>query len=249
MATICKNCRSQFEGNFCSHCGQAANTHKLTMHFILHDLQHGLLHVDHGIIYTIKELLTRPGHTIREFINGERVKHFKPFTLVIVLATLYGLLYHYFIENLFDVDSIGTKENIVDAYQKLVRWMTDHFAYATLLLILNTTIASYLIFRKLGYNFAEHLVLNTFYMSAVLIISLALFAVLYVYQDSGAQALTIYLVTTQLLNFLLMYWCYAQFFNEISHLKSLGLTILTYFFMTAINLFLGYLTGLIVSFV
>jgi hypothetical protein len=249
MSTICKNCRSKFEGNFCSHCGQAANTHKLTMHFILHDLQHGLLHVDHGIFYTIKQILTRPGHTIREFINGERVKHFKPFTLLIILATVYGLLYHYFIHNLFNVNPIGTKETIVGAYEKLVRWMTDHFAYATLILVLNTTIASYLVFRRQGYNFAEHLVLNTFYRSAVLVIILALFPLLYVYQERGSQGLTIYLVTSQLLDFLFMYWCYAQFFNKISKLKSLGLTILTYFFMSAINLVLGYLIGWIVSLV
>jgi hypothetical protein len=124
MANICKNCNHTFEGNYCNNCGQAANTHKLTMHFIWHDLQHGLFHFDNGIFYTIKQLVTRPGHTIREFINGKRVRHFKPLTLVVLLATLYGFLYHYFIENLFDVQPTGVgEESIRSAYEKLIKWI------------------------------------------------------------------------------------------------------------------------------
>ncbi|QOG00887.1 DUF3667 domain-containing protein [Flavobacterium sp. MDT1-60] len=37
-------------------------------------------------------MFTRPGHSIREFIEGKRVKHFKPLWLVAVLGALYGFL-------------------------------------------------------------------------------------------------------------------------------------------------------------
>src|SRR5215210_6273275 len=143
MTTICKNCNNDFEGNFCNNCGQAADTHKLNLHFIWHDIQHGLFHFDNGIFYTVKQLLTRPGHAIREFIDGKRVKHFKPLSLVIVLATLYGLLYHYFIYDLFDVKHITTEENFANASVNVVQWITDHFAYVSLFAIVNATIASY----------------------------------------------------------------------------------------------------------
>src|SRR5215213_8947870 len=133
---ICKNCNQPFVGNFCNHCGQAANTHKLSLHYIWHDLQHGLFHFDNGIFYTIKQLLTRPGHTIREFIQGKRVRHFKPLSLVVVLATLYGLLYHYFIKEIFGVHPITTEDNITSAFEKMINWNIDHFAYTSLVLIL-----------------------------------------------------------------------------------------------------------------
>jgi hypothetical protein len=106
--------------------------------------------------------LTRPGHATREFIDGKRVRHFKPLSLVIVLATLYGLLYHYFIHDLFDVKHITTEENVASASVNVFQWITDHFAYVSLFVIVNATIASYLVFKKQGYNVAEHLVLNTF---------------------------------------------------------------------------------------
>jgi Protein of unknown function (DUF3667) len=246
MTTICKNCNNHFEGNFCNHCGQTADTHKLSLHFIWHDLQHGLFHFDKGIFYTLTQLLTKPGYTIREFINGKRVKHFKPLSLVVILATLYGLLYHYFINSLFDVKPINAAENVVSAYEKVIRWITDHFAYATLILILNTTIASWLVFKKRGYNFAEHLVLNTFYTGLVLVITLILFPVIYIYHNSGAEGLKNYAFITQVLDFVLMYWCYAQFFNTISKIESLALTTLTYLFMSIITLVIGYVAGWII---
>ena len=37
---------------------------------------------------------------MREFLNGKRVKHFKPMSFVILLAGIYGLLSHYFDINL-----------------------------------------------------------------------------------------------------------------------------------------------------
>jgi|SRR5579862_252287 len=241
---ICKNCQHKFEGYFCNHCGQAANTHKLSLHHIWHDLQHSLFHFDNGIFYTIKQLLTRPGFTIREFIEGKRVRHYKPFSLVVMLATIYGLLYHYFIKNLFEVAPISTQENIVSAYEKVIRWNLDHFAYAVLLLIVTTTIASYQVFKKQRYNVAEHLVLNTYYRSLELIIWLLLFPFLYILQRSGYESFRRFAHFFQLLDFALMYWCYAQFFNELSKIKAFGLTALTFLLMSVINMTLGYIAGL-----
>jgi Protein of unknown function (DUF3667) len=159
---VCKNCGNEVSGNFCSNCGQRANTHKLNMHFILHDLQHGLFHFDKGILYTAKELLTRPGHTIREYLEGKRVRHFQPLSFVIVLATFYGLLYHYLIFSQIHVTLIDPQDDITGASGKIVTWMTEHFAFDSLFFIITTTLVSYFIFKKQNYNLAEHLALNTF---------------------------------------------------------------------------------------
>jgi len=247
--TICKNCNHTFEGHFCNHCGQPADTHRLSLHHIWHDLQHGLFHFDNGIIYTAKQLLTRPGHAIREFINGKRVRHFKPLAFVVVLATLYGLLYHYFIQNLFEAGTIHPDDDVTSVYEKVIHWNLDHLAYAVLMMVVSTTIASYQVFKKQGYNLAEHLVLNAYYRGLGLVISVLLFPLLYILQRSGMESFRSYAHTFQLLDFVLMFWCYAQFFNKLSMIKVLGLTALTYFFMSVINTAIGYLAGWIASLV
>lgn len=239
--TICKNCNNHFKGNFCNNCGQGANTHRLSMHYIWHDIQHGLFHFDNGIFYTVKELLTRPGDTIREFLEGKRVRHFKPFSFVVVLATFYGLLYHYLVSHLSDSKPINSKENILNAYVTVIRWTTDHFAISTLLLIVITTIVSYFIFKKRGYDFAEHLVLNTYICGLILIFSILLFPLIYIFR--GTETLKWYGIFVQWMDLCLMYWCYSQFFNKLSRVKCLGLTFLTFFLSSGITVLIGYFAG------
>lgn len=105
MEITCKNCHQIYTGHYCNNCGQSAETHKINAHFLWHDIQHGLLHFEKGILYSLKQLFSRPGHSIREFIEGKRVRHFKPLSLVVVLATLYGFMYHYFHINLYPYTS------------------------------------------------------------------------------------------------------------------------------------------------
>ena len=243
---ICINCNHKFQGNFCNNCGQAADTHKLSLHHIWHDLQHGLFHFDNGIFFTIKQLLTRPGHSIREFVNGKRVRHFKPLSFVVILATFYGLLSHYFINISFYSLPIQETKDIIGAYGAISSWILNHLAYSILILIVTTTVASYLTFKKQGYNIVEHLILNSFYRGLTLVIALILFPVLYFLQKGGDQGLQVYGVIFPFLDILSMFWCYYQFFNKLTKLQSLGLTLFTYLFTTIINMVLGYLAGVVV---
>ena len=235
------------EGKFCNHCGQAADTHRLNMHFIWHEIQHGLIHVDHGIFYTISQLLTRPGHTIRDFINGKRVRHFKPVALVVILATIYGLLFHYFINDFSQAETVHPKDDVIDVYGKVTRWTIEHFAYSTLILIFNTTFVSYVVFKKQGYNFAEHLVLNTFYYGLVLVAGILLFPVLYMYLDT--KNALFYANCAQIIDFILMYWCYSEFFSRLSKTASFGLSALTFFIIANLSVGIAYMLAWVTTFV
>lgn len=245
--TICKNCDHQFKGNFCNHCGQVADTPRLNIHHIWKDLQNGIFNFDNGIFYTVRQLLTRPGHAIRDYLSGRRVRHFKPLSFVIVLATIYGLLYHFLIPGQLDVQTIHPSDQLLGVYEKVINWTVNNFAYATFIMIISTTISSYLIFRKQGYNIAEHLVLNTYYRCLVLIISILLFPVLYLFHSTGADSLQGYVPIFQLIDLVLLFWCYSQFFNKLSRIKSLGLTLLTFLSMSVLNLIVAFIAGLIAN--
>jgi len=240
---ICKNCGNQVSGNFCSYCGQSTSTHKLNIHFILHDLQHALFHFEKGILFTAKELLTRPGNTIREFIEGKRVKHIQPLSFVILLATFYGLLYHYFIFSQFKTPLIGPTDDITGASGKIITWITDHFAFDCLILIITITLVSYVIFKKKQYNLAEHLVLNTFLIGLFLVVSLSLFPFAFFF----GNAVTLqYSLIQQAILLVLMCWCYAQFFNYTSKVKIIGLAFISFLIISVINLAIGYFASWIV---
>ena len=102
------------------------------------------------------------------------IKHFKPLSLVAVLAALYGFLWHYFHINLF----ANTQDTKID-WIKFNEWTSTHFAWITIATIPLFTLGTYIFFRKQGYNFVEYFVLNTFKASQKLFLSIILFPLLY----------------------------------------------------------------------
>lgn len=224
----CKNCSTQFKGNFCNHCGQAANTPKMNWHFLLHDIQHGLLHFDKGAFYTIKELFIRPGHSIREFLEGKRINHFKPLSLVIVLATICSLLSIYFKVDVVDI-KVSDNPNVVETMAIINKWMNAHYVAYTLFTLPFLALSSYIVFRKQGYNLIECFVLNTFVTAQMLIVQLCFFPFSYIYARTAVNSVILALIG--LVSYALMTWSYTQFFNRLSKTKVILYTVLSYFLM------------------
>jgi hypothetical protein len=221
MEIICKNCHHPYNGNYCTNCGQPAETHKINAHFLWHDIQHGLLHFDKGILYSLKQLFTRPGDSVREFIEGKRVKHFKPLSLVVVLATLYGFLYHYFNIDLFPASA----DNSID-YSEFNELIATHFSWITIATIPLYTVGTYICFRKQGYNFVELFVLNTFKASQKLFSHLLLFPLL-IYFNGTPQIQKVINILYGI-DLILIFWTNIQFFNKISKTKAFLLSVLSH---------------------
>jgi Protein of unknown function (DUF3667) len=250
MTITCKNCNHNFKGKFCNQCGQTINTHEINFKSILHEVQHGILHIDKGILFTTKELFTRPGHTIREYLNGKRVKHFKPFAYIVILSTIYALLTRFshkttFLEEIFFGMTTGAKEKSKDnlnLFIDLFKWMANHYAYATLLIIPIISLASYLSFYKTKYNYFQHLILNSFVAGQRTVLFLLILPVVYFITDK--EILIVIDDFKIVLGILLTFWTYYQFFSSTKPVKRIALTILTYFLIAVI--FLTLITLIIV---
>ncbi|KQC00381.1 DUF3667 domain-containing protein [Pedobacter sp. Hv1] len=224
---VCKNCEQEASGNFCNNCGQATDTHRMNFHFLWHDIQHGLLHFDNGIFYTIKELYTRPGNTIRAYINGKRVKHYKPVSMIILLATIYGFLALYFNASANDAMVLTAQDDhSLMALNKVNDWANAHYTAYTLMILPFLSIGSFLVFKKQQYNFVEHFVLNSFMTGQLLVLQLLCFPLTYYYQGTAIAIMVTGLISA--LGLLVMVWTYVQFFNKISIVKAFLLTILSY---------------------
>lgn len=241
--STCKNCTTEYSGNFCSNCGQSADTHPINFHYLWHDIQHGIFHFDKGLFFTIKELFKRPGETIREFIDGKRVSHFKPIAMVFLLGSIYGLLYHY-----FDIDTSGDLPKDMDNESALLlnninNWISSHYALSTILMIPFASIASYWAFYSKEYNLVEHLILNSFITGQKLVVSFLLFP--FVYMTSKTPAIFNVLGITMLIDFLLTAWTYNQFFNTQSRIVNFFKTILSFIIFYGFAMFIGVVSVII----
>lgn len=241
MQVTCKNCGQTYSGHFCNNCGQPAATHKLNLHFIWHDIQHGFFHFDSGVLYTAKELYTKPGKSIREFIEGKRVKHFKPISLVIILATLYGVLRHLFHFSVLDQKVVSEIQGV--EYESLNEWISHHYYWIILLSIPMFSLASYVVFRKQGYNFIEHIVLNSYMASQRLILRIAIFPITKYFTESENNKLFVDFL--MLMDIVLIFWTYITFFNNLSKIKAFLYSIYSYVLFLAIFFILLLLSVLI----
>ena len=223
----CKNCNNTFEGKFCNNCGQSADTHRLDYKSLFKDLRKNFLKYFHGgIFYSAVQLFKRPGHTIREYIEGKRVKHFEPIALLLTLATLYGVLYHTFGINLFVDVSNNRSASQTTNLNLINKWLSNNYSLATLLSVPIYSIASFIVFYKQRYNFIEHVYLNTFLGSQRILLRLMLFALLVIY--NGTAQLKIILDVSILLDVVLIIWSYTQFFDKLAKGKAILLSVISY---------------------
>lgn len=88
----CLNCSALLEGPYCRQCGQKAQVHR-SVGAILHDIIHGVLHLDGKFWRTLPLLAWRPGELTRRYAHGERAKFVSPmamflFSIFLMFATL-----------------------------------------------------------------------------------------------------------------------------------------------------------------
>jgi hypothetical protein len=219
MITYCRNCNTEINGKYCSNCGQKSETHKINFLYLWHELQHELTHLDKGILFTVKELFIRPGNTLREYIEGKRVKHFKPVSLVLVLASVYGLLSHYFqinlLSNNYEITGSGEKFNQINNMAvKMSEWLSEHFSVVALLFIPVFSLGTYLAFKSTGYNYFEHFIINTYLTGQRLFLHILVFPLYYFF--NGTPDLRTIARITDLTGYVLMAWALMQLFNMLN---------------------------------
>lgn len=174
----CRNCNQHLllQQKFCHECGQRADTHRINFHFLIHEIQHGIFHIHGGILFTIKELFTRPGHALREYLSGKRKPHFPPLMFVLIMgsvcAVMQLLLNHQpSADSKHHVETDLSKTEIakyVDFkgftayFEHVFDWLGDHFAFTVLLMLPITALSFFLGFRRYQYNYPEWLVIMLF---------------------------------------------------------------------------------------
>ncbi len=84
----CKNCGSQDIAQFCSHCGQAANTRVITLAGAFKNLISHISDLDNKLFYTLRQMLTSPGRASLKYVLGHRVKFIHPIKYFVVAMGL-----------------------------------------------------------------------------------------------------------------------------------------------------------------
>lgn len=220
----CKNCGSHVEGNYCSKCGQNTRVRRIDLSSFINELSETLFQVNRGFFFTYFSLFTKPGQTIRDFLEGKRAQHYKPIAYVLLLSTLYLLVTRIteqatWIDDL--VSGFNQYEEGIDIPSQF-NWLINNFSYSNLILLPIFSIGSFLAFKKAKYNYLEHMVLNAYITGQQSVIYLLFNLVTFYYDNKLTDAIPTFL------SIFYTFWVYWQFFNKGNRVINILSTLLTY---------------------
>jgi hypothetical protein len=222
---LCKNCDNLVKNNYCDVCGQVINTPRINFSNLFQQAL-SIFNTDRGLLFTVRNLITRPGQMIKEYLAGKRACYSKPITFVFLFSTLYTLLSYWlnaritveetfnFVEgdtlinnNLPDIELQSTvKDATIHITDRLIEFMYTYYAYIILFSIPVFAFFTYHLFRKSNYNHAEHWVINSYTMGMQVLAGIPLLFVKF-YSTGDFH------MVTSILPVIVIIWIYFRLFS------------------------------------
>ncbi|MCF6308781.1 MAG: DUF3667 domain-containing protein [Flavobacteriaceae bacterium] len=199
----CKNCNAKINQNYCPNCGQPTKLKRINGQYILSEIG-SVLNFDKGILFTIKELLLRPGQSIRNFVLDDRNRLVKPVIFIIVTSLIYSLINHFFHIEEGYMKFEETKQSTTG---HIFIWVQDHYGYANIIMGIFIVLWIKLFFRKYNYNFFEILILLCFIMGIGMLI-FSIFAIFKVLTHIDLMQIA------SIVSVLYSAWAIGQFFDK-----------------------------------
>lgn len=204
----CKNCKSVVEERFCPKCGQKAKVGELTMGDFVVDACQGFISVNEGFFHTYRGLFTNPGRTIRGYVEGKRIVHYKPLSMVLVLASVYLLLAYVFGIKLDSQVEVSGVDYLKDFSR--FDWFRNNLTLNYILDLPVLALISRWIFRKYGYTYTSHLVVTAYATVQRLSMLIVALSFMLIWEDNKSTISTL----AFLAGVGLTVWTYAEFFND-----------------------------------
>ena len=214
----CQNCGGEIAVTFCSTCGQKKYK-RIDKNYLVDEFQYSFLHANKGFFYSIKKIIKNPGKTAREFVDGNRVRHYKPLGLTFVLSGISAFITFKIIGtneimtsfmNKFKLNTMQSQEQL----DQSMAFNVDYNAFLLLALVPFFAISTYLSFKKWGNNYYEHVVMNAYILSFYqLLLILLIYPILYFLQDNEGLFISVFVGTTFLFPLIIM-WFFREFYYD-----------------------------------
>ncbi len=233
---ICKNCKAEVSLNYCPNCGSPAELTRIDGTYVMKEIGR-VLNFDRGILFTIRELVVRPGKTIRDFILEDRNRLVKPIVFLLVCSLFYSLIQQIF---RFEDGYVGYSLEKDSTVAIIFKWVSGNYGYSNIIMGIFIAIWIKIFFKKYGYNFYEILILLCFVMGMGMVM-FAFFGM--------ADSLLDYEIVDKgyTLGILYILWAISQFFDG-KKIINYPKTLLAYF-LGMISFMIGiYMVGGIIDF-
>ena len=206
----CMCCGNMYTGNFCPCCSQKSTVGRISWKSV----RQGVMDIwglgTRSLLYTIWQLLLRPGYLINDYINGKRQLSFPPVKMLFIVTVIYSLVVYWLFPHFFGlhigVADDGSRKMMSEYY----KWYETHFSWAMLLMSILAIIPTWVMFRYAPRNTRHTLPEGFFiqiYLSGLMVVLYFLLAPL------GMFFSNIYQIIITLLTMMYYIIAYRQLFG------------------------------------
>ncbi len=209
----------------CDHCYKRIETERLSEGYLWKDALNNLFNLERGLFFTFYWLLRSPEKVIHTFVDGNRHRYMNPFRFLLFAAT-FIVLSEAILENTTSY-TLFSLEGSDDASSKVIGdFMKNYMNVIILFSVPFYTIGSWIFFRKPKWNLAEHLVVNAYAISMIVLLSSIVSLIAYPFGNTVASGVE---RISQLLNFFLAYvyietWSYKWWKGLLKMMLSFALS-------------------------
>lgn len=181
---------------------------KIDKNYLYNEIK-SLLNLEKGFLFTVKNLLIKPGKSVREYIHENREKYVKPIIFLIFTSVIFSFMINTLDLNIsfFNIDKIDGLKGKLQS-KEIGDWTQNNLGYSQLIMGIFIGFWIKILFRKSNYNLYEILVLLSFILGEGFLI-FGFFILL-----AGIFKSPIIGITGTFVYFIYIIWGVGQFYGE-----------------------------------
>ena len=148
----CSNCGNDYTGNFCPICSQKAGMGRIGWGSV----RQGIMDIwglgTRSLLYSLWQLLWRPGHFINDYISGKRQVSFPPVKMLFIVAVIYSMLAYWFFPEVLHIHvadqyGISYMDQALEAMGDSYKWVQRNYSWFALLMAVLAILPTWVLFR------------------------------------------------------------------------------------------------------
>ena len=163
----CNNCGLMFSGNFCPRCSQKADIGRINWRSV----RNGIMDIwglgTRSLLYSIWQLLMRPGYFISDYISGKRQVSFPPVKMLFIVTVIYSIIIYWLFPKVFGIQLHDIDEGSRQLLGNYYNWYESHFSWAMLGMSVLAIIPTWVMFRYAPRN-TRHSLPEGFFIQVLL---------------------------------------------------------------------------------
>ena len=147
----CNNCGCDFTGNFCPVCSQKAGLGRVGWRSV----RQGIMDIwglgTRSLLYSVWQLLWRPGHLIGDYIDGKRQVSFPPVKMLFIIAVVYSMIFYWFFPDVLGINitemEFSDNKEVQAVADNITAKMKENYSWFSMLMAVLAVLPTWIMFR------------------------------------------------------------------------------------------------------